>query len=383
MATVIISYLLVLVLAGAVAVEAILGAPPAPGTSAAKVPAVLAFGDSIVDTGNNNYLPTIVRSNFPPYGRDFPGGKATGRFSDGKISIDLLGCAPEDTPRTMCQINSIHVNSIICMHVWIQQWRAASALGVKEMVPPYLNKSLSTEELKTGVSFASAGSGYDNATCRTMMTPLTVERQLQLFDEYKARLAGAAVPDRALYLLCWGTNDVIQHFTVSDGMTEPEYADFMAARAVAAVRGLVARGARLLVVVGAPPVGCVPAQRIIAGGVRRQCATPRNQVALLYNRKLGQEIGRLNAKLAGVKIVLVDLYNILADVMHRYQALGFKNGKDACCGYIGLAASVLCNFASPLCNDPPQYVFFDSYHPTERAYKLMVDEVIKRYLRFL
>uniref|UniRef100_A0A0E0EVQ5 SGNH hydrolase-type esterase domain-containing protein n=1 Tax=Oryza meridionalis TaxID=40149 RepID=A0A0E0EVQ5_9ORYZ len=349
MATVIISYLLVLVLAGAVAVEAILGAPPAPGTSAAKVPAVLAFGDSIVDTGNNNYLPTIIRSNFPPYGRDFPGGKATGRFSDGKISIDLL----------------------------------ASALGVKEMVPPYLNKSLSTEELKTGVSFASAGSGYDNATCRTMMTPLTVERQLQLFDEYKARLAGAAVPDRALYLLCWGTNDVIQHFTVSNGMTEPEYADFMAARAVAAVRGLVARGARLLVVVGAPPVGCVPAQRIIAGGVRRQCATPRNQVALLYNRKLGQEIGRLNAKLAGVKIVLVDLYNILADVMHRYQALGFKNGKDACCGYIGLAASVLCNFASPLCNDPPQYVFFDSYHPTERAYKLMVDEVIKRYLRFL
>uniref|UniRef100_A0A0D3HB23 Uncharacterized protein n=1 Tax=Oryza barthii TaxID=65489 RepID=A0A0D3HB23_9ORYZ len=152
MATVIMSYLLVLVLAGAVAVEAILGAPPAPGTSAAKVPAVLAFGDSIVDTGNNNYLPTIVRSNFPPYGRDFPGGKATGRFSDGKISIDLLG---------------------------------------------------------------------------------------------------------------------------------------------------------------------------------------------------------------------------------------FKNGKDACCGYIGLAASVLCNFASPLCNDPPQYVFFDSYHPTERAYKLMVDEVIKRYLRFL
>lgn len=83
--------------------------------------------------------------------------------------------------------------------------------------------------------------------------------------------------------------------------------------------------ARLLVVVGAPPVRCVPAQRIIAGGVRRQCATPRNQVALLYNRKLGQEIGRLNAKLAGVKIVLVDLYNILADVMHRYQALGTTN----------------------------------------------------------
>lgn len=47
---------------------------------------------------------------------------------------------------------------------------AASALGVKELLPPYLKKDLSLEELKTGVSFASAGSGYDNSTCRTMVT---------------------------------------------------------------------------------------------------------------------------------------------------------------------------------------------------------------------
>ncbi|XP_006662173.2 GDSL esterase/lipase EXL3-like [Oryza brachyantha] len=336
-------------LAGGGAVEALLGAPPSPGAAAkAKVAAVLAFGDSVVDTGNNNYIRTIIRSNFPPYGKDFPGGKATGRFSDGKISVDFL----------------------------------ASALGVKEMLPPYLDKKLTMDDLRTGVSFASAGSGYDNATCRTMMTGLTVERQLQLFAEYKAKLGGA-MPERALYLLCWGTNDVVQHFTLGDGKTEPQYADFMAQRAVGAVQTLVGHGARLILVVGAPPVGCVPAQRIIAGGVRRQCATDRNQVALLYNRKLSQEINRLNGQLAGVKIIYVDLYSILTDVMHGYQALGFKNGKDACCGYIGLAASVLCNFASPLCDVPSDYVFWDSYHPTERAYKLMVDQVVHRYLRFL
>jgi hypothetical protein len=42
---------------------------------------------------------------------------------------------------------------------------------VKELLPPYLKKDLSLEELKTGVSFASAGSGYDNSTCRTMVRP--------------------------------------------------------------------------------------------------------------------------------------------------------------------------------------------------------------------
>ena len=53
---------------------------------------------------------------------------------------------------------------------------AASALGVKETLPPYLNKSLTLEDLKTGVSFASAGSGYNNATCKT-----SVSRDLLLY----------------------------------------------------------------------------------------------------------------------------------------------------------------------------------------------------------
>lgn len=54
-------------------------------------PAVIAFGDSILDTGNNNYIETIVTSNFKPYGRDFIGGKATGRFSNGRVPSDLFG----------------------------------------------------------------------------------------------------------------------------------------------------------------------------------------------------------------------------------------------------------------------------------------------------
>ena len=54
-------------------------------------PAVLVFGDSIVDPGNNNNLSTLVKCNFPPYGRDFVGGFPTGRFSNGKIPPDFIG----------------------------------------------------------------------------------------------------------------------------------------------------------------------------------------------------------------------------------------------------------------------------------------------------
>ena len=54
-------------------------------------PALIVFGDSIVDPGNNNVLPTTIRCNFPPYGQDFVGNMATGRFSNGKIPSDFLG----------------------------------------------------------------------------------------------------------------------------------------------------------------------------------------------------------------------------------------------------------------------------------------------------
>jgi hypothetical protein len=72
---------------------------PAPvvAPSGPKVPALIAFGDSIVDTGNNNHLLTVVRANFPPYGKDFPGHRATGRFCDGKIAVDFLGISTKQS----------------------------------------------------------------------------------------------------------------------------------------------------------------------------------------------------------------------------------------------------------------------------------------------
>lgn len=55
------------------------------------VPALIIFGDSVVDVGNNNNLETIVKANFPPYGRDFLKHKPTGRFCNGKLASDYTG----------------------------------------------------------------------------------------------------------------------------------------------------------------------------------------------------------------------------------------------------------------------------------------------------
>jgi hypothetical protein len=59
-------------------------------TTKSVVPAYFVFGDSLVDVGNNNYLPLAAHANFPPYGETFF-RKPTGRFSDGRNVGDFIG----------------------------------------------------------------------------------------------------------------------------------------------------------------------------------------------------------------------------------------------------------------------------------------------------
>lgn len=61
------------------------------GFGHALYPAMYVLGASQLDAGNNNYLVTPIKVNFHPYGIDFPGGEATGRFSNGDIITDYLG----------------------------------------------------------------------------------------------------------------------------------------------------------------------------------------------------------------------------------------------------------------------------------------------------
>ncbi|KAK3023189.1 hypothetical protein RJ639_044176 [Escallonia herrerae] len=58
-------------------------------SQAPAAPALYVFGDSLLDSGNNNFLLTIARANFKPYGVNFARG-ATGRFTNGKTVADFI-----------------------------------------------------------------------------------------------------------------------------------------------------------------------------------------------------------------------------------------------------------------------------------------------------
>ena len=76
-----------LVMSGAPVSGAYIGSPAKSRPTAAFI-----FGDSLVDTGTNNRLPsTISKANHHPYGVDFPGGQPTGRYCNGRLVSDFAG----------------------------------------------------------------------------------------------------------------------------------------------------------------------------------------------------------------------------------------------------------------------------------------------------
>ena len=71
-----------------------------------NVTCILVFGDSSVDPGNNNQLDTMMKGNFPPYGKNFLNGRPTGRFSNGRLATDFIGTF---TGTALCHYFIIHL----------------------------------------------------------------------------------------------------------------------------------------------------------------------------------------------------------------------------------------------------------------------------------
>ncbi|CAL1361122.1 unnamed protein product [Linum trigynum] len=320
-------------------------------------PAILVFGDSIVDPGNNNHVATIVKCDFPPYGRDFVGAKPTGRFCNGKVPSDF----------------------------------AANILGLKELVPAYLDPTLTLQDLATGVSFASGGSGYDPLTAR-IVSVLSLSDQVELFKEYLKKIrqgmgeeAAATIVSQSAYLICVGSDDIANtyfstptrrlHYDINS------YTDLMARYASTFYEELYRIGARRIGVLSLPPIGCLPSQRTSGGGPNRSCSNSSNQAAQLFNSKLSAVLDSLSKTHPDALFVYLDVYNRLTSIIHNPIQYGFEVVVKGCCGTGTIEASILCTSVSDsqTCKDASKYLFWDSYHPSEKGYGILSDMVINEF----
>ncbi|XP_019255145.1 PREDICTED: GDSL esterase/lipase At5g45960-like [Nicotiana attenuata] len=310
-----------------------------------SVSAVLVFGDSTVDSGNNNYINTLSKCNFAPYGRDFVNHKPTGRFTNGRLITDYI----------------------------------VSYLGIKDFVPPYLDPSLSLEELMTGVSFASGSSGFDPLTAQ-LSGVIPLEKQLEYFKEYKKRLENAIgkektklIISKATFIISAGTNDFVVNYYNTPYRRHTykvsAYQQFLLQLLQQFVQGLMNEGARTIAVAGVPPFGCLPLIITINSGSAlqpRQCVESYSAVAREYNSLLQHLLKTM--QIHNTKLFYLDTYNPLNDMIQDPTKYGLTEVAKGCCGSGLVELSILCNPKSIVCNNPSQHMFWDSVHPTQFTY---------------
>ncbi|XP_073156027.1 GDSL esterase/lipase At2g04570 [Henckelia pumila] len=327
-------------------------------STSANIPAIIVFGDSSVDAGNNNQLPTIARSNFEPYGRDFTGGRPTGRFSNGRIPTDFI----------------------------------SEAIGLKTLVPAYLDPAYNITDFAVGVTFASAGTGYDTATS-DVLGVIPLWKELEYYKEYQTKLKAYLGDEKAnqtigeaLYIMSIGTNDFLENYYAfpprrRTQFTVDQYQQFLVGIAKNFTTNLYNLGARKISLGGLPPMGCMPLERARNFANTNECVESYNIVAMSFNDKMRDVVSNLTQELVGVELVFSNPYYILLQMVKRPSLYGFDVSGVGCCATGMFEMGYACNQRNPFtCRDANKYVFWDAFHPSERANQIVSDHVVKTAL---
>ncbi|KAM0904240.1 hypothetical protein ACQ4PT_018124 [Festuca glaucescens] len=332
----------------AVAVALLLAAAGAPTASAAR--AFFVFGDSLVDNGNNNYLMTTARADAPPYGIDYPTHTPTGRFSNGLNIPDIISEYLESPPAL-----------------------------------PYLSPYLRGDELLFGANFASAGVGILNDTGVQFVNIIRIGQQLQNFEDYQRRLAGFIGEDaarqrvnQALVLITLGGNDFVNNYYLvpfsarSQQYEIHDYVPFIISEYKKVLARLYELGARRVIVTGTGMIGCVPAE-LALHSLDGSCAPDLTRAADLFNPQLEQMLTELNGEVGHDNVFIAANTNRVSfDFLFNPQQYGFVTAKVACCGQGPYNGIGLCTPASNVCANRDVYAYWDAFHPTERANRIIV-----------
>ncbi|GLJ50128.1 hypothetical protein SUGI_1066580 [Cryptomeria japonica] len=320
--------------------------------------AVFTFGDSLVDPGNNNFIPTWLKANHPPYGHDFMGSEENGRFSNGQLATDFI----------------------------------ASGLGVKETIPPFLDPNLNTQDLLTGVSFASAGTGFDNFTS-AVGSAIPMWKEVELFKTYKGRLENMVgvenasnIIEQAIFLAVAGSNDFMENYLFLPErraqFTVQQYQEFILEICTNFIEEIYKLGVRKLGIAGLPPLGCIPGVKTLYGQSELNgCIEEFNDISTSYNQKFKDILKGLEGRLPGIRLEYIDIHEYLSDMIENPSLYGLETTQRGCCGTGLIEIGPFCNAKTPItCTNTSTSVFWDAVHPTQAAYQIVARVVLRQHI---
>ncbi|MCO5564007.1 hypothetical protein L7F22_017662 [Adiantum nelumboides] len=320
----------------------------------ALVPAFFVFGDSLVDDGNNNFIPSLARSNFYPYGIDFPLG-ATGRFCNGRTVVDLVG----------------------------------QFLGVP-FLPAYLNPATKGSAILHGVNYASAAGGILDISGKNYVARLSFNKQIENFQNTRQELSTLlggeeAVSDflgKSVFSIVFGSNDYLNNYLInstgfSQQYTPNDYRVLVAEMFAKQLVTLYELGVRRFLITGVGPLGCIP--NVLATKSKDgRCVGYVNQLVQGFNAEVLQLVNQLNSnpQLTGATFLYAKVYNTFDSILTNPSKYGFKVTDTGCCGIGKNRGQLTClPPIAKLCTNRKDHVFWDAFHPTEATNIILASSI--------
>nr|GMD49831.1 GDSL esterase/lipase 7-like [Ipomoea batatas] len=314
-------------------------------------PALYVIGDSLLDSGNNNLLPTFARANFFPYGSVFAAG-ATGRFTNGKTVADFV----------------------------------AEALGLP-FPPPYLSLRGSTP--LTGLNYASASCGILRETGNDLGKCLSIAEQVDMFNqtvhmELSRHYNTSELSDhlsKSIFLVAIGNNDYINNYlqpnfyNTSRTYSPTSFAKLVVDALSVQFQRLYDLGARKVVMFEIGPIGCIP---LFTKKTKRTnnetCVVDYNQLAMMFNDQLDAMLKNLTTTLHDSQFILGHCHWLGYDIAINPAAYGLTDSSNPCClTWDGASACIPETIA---CRDDDKHYFWDGYHGTEAFYRIVATRCI-------
>ncbi|KAK8716855.1 hypothetical protein V6N13_044150 [Hibiscus sabdariffa] len=307
-------------------------------------PAVYIFGDSTLDVGTNDFIPgCLARADFYFNGIDFPHSKPTGRFSNGLNTADQI----------------------------------AILLGLKKSPPPFLyllnHPSKFKQSILQGANFASGGSGILNST-GLQKRSISLEDQIKQFSTVRSNIthmtgseeATDNILSKAFFLISTGSNDIFEYLlNPTPPMSAPEFNDTLISTYEYHIKTLYELGARMFGILTVPPIGCTPFARAVFTG-NNSCFELAQDFALDFSLDVAILLENFSSQVQDIKYSLGNTFLMTSFFMGDMLGFGLKNIAAACCGN----GTYDCNQTASFCSNRDEYLFWDRFHPSQRASEL-------------
>lgn len=307
-----------------------------PTARAQSFDAFYAFGDSLVDNGNDfiitgllGFQPAIPPSVSPN------AAYYNGRFSNGPVAFEYL-------------------------------WQRLSGLapGAPGSLRPLLAGPIRRRDRALNFAFGGSGTGWFEPTPGAFSVP-GLRAQVELFRAVSSR---GRPPSSALFAIFAGAGDYLRPAPLSPAVSVGNILD--------SIRSLYAQGARHLIVLNLPDLGAIP---MFAG-------TPQSallsQLTAAHNAALAAGLAQLQAALPDLDLVAIDVNAVLQQLPP-----GVNTALPALDALLPVAPGQtpmsLCIFTNPAaCQDVPtfdvglQFLFWDAEHPVTAIHQLLAEYIL-------